>query len=264
MAPIQPKYMVTHYGSFIVKEYRMVLQAAPFVMFTFMNSEMKQVWEPLCYLGSMDLQNHIYDMELFIQKLEGHIRNFMYHIAKINGRWANKPKFHMLLHLPYSIRRFGPPSLFATEKFESYNGIIRNSSIHSNHQSPGRYLANSFSSYQMMRSLVSGTKLHDETRECYFQVATQVREFFDNNSIIQKSLGYNSAQIITSNHFPCLHGNPGKNDPHEVIPEIFLAHYDVSEIVRVKSLKISMDDIIRDGSFFLVNPCSTHINSVLK
>ncbi|KNZ51185.1 uncharacterized protein VP01_4056g1 [Puccinia sorghi] len=105
------------------------------------------------HLSCMSLQTHIHNMDIFIDKLEGHIRNFMFHIVKMSGRWANKPKFHMLSHLPDSIRRFGPANLFATEKFESYNGVIRNSSIHSNHQSPGRDLANSFSYYQFLRSL---------------------------------------------------------------------------------------------------------------
>ncbi|KAA1114700.1 hypothetical protein PGT21_050164 [Puccinia graminis f. sp. tritici] len=51
----------------------------------------------------------------------------------ISGRWSNKPKFHMLLHLPPSIRisKFGPASLLATEKFESYCIILHTASIHS-------------------------------------------------------------------------------------------------------------------------------------
>lgn len=182
----------------------------------------------------------------------------MFHIVKMSGRWANKPKFHMLSHLPDSIRRFGPANLFATEKFESYNGVIRNSSIHSNRQSPGRDLANSFSYYQLFRSLVSGTKLLDQTRGCYFQSSSQVREYFDNNPIIQKSLGYNSSQIIISELFPRLHGNQGKKDPNQVIPKFFKTYYPTSETFRVNAIKISSEDVIRDGYFVLVNPIASN------
>ncbi|KNZ46491.1 hypothetical protein VP01_7219g2, partial [Puccinia sorghi] len=41
---------------------------------------------------------------------------------------VEKPKFHMLVHFPHSIRIFGPESLFATEKFESFNSVLRKSS----------------------------------------------------------------------------------------------------------------------------------------
>ena len=41
--PIQPRYMVVHYASLIGKEYRLVLQAAPFVLFPLMTNEQKEV-----------------------------------------------------------------------------------------------------------------------------------------------------------------------------------------------------------------------------
>ena len=252
MAPLQPKYMICHYGSFIGKEYRIFIQAAPFVFYPLMSQDMKAVWDPLCQIGSMSLQKRIPDMDLFIDQLECHIKNFMYHIAKMSGRWANKPKFHMLLHLPESMRRFGPANLFATEKFESYNGVIRNSSIHSNRQSPGRDLSNGFTNYQIIRSLLSGTKLLEKSRGCYFQAASKVSEMFEKNPIIQMSLGYNSSQLHTSDLYPCAHGHQGPKNPKEIIPNIFKKHYPNSEISRVKAMKIGVDDIIREGTFVLV------------
>ncbi|KAI8448895.1 hypothetical protein BY996DRAFT_8690301 [Phakopsora pachyrhizi] len=45
-------------------------------------------------------------------------------LISASAQWANKPKFHMLIHLSQSIARFGPASLFATEKLESYNGVV--------------------------------------------------------------------------------------------------------------------------------------------
>jgi hypothetical protein len=62
----------------------------------------------------------------------------------------------MLLHLPESILWFGPASLFATEKFESYNGILWNASIHSNRHSPGQDIDATFSNYHSFRQIISG------------------------------------------------------------------------------------------------------------
>ncbi|KAG8683611.1 hypothetical protein FRC08_014179, partial [Ceratobasidium sp. 394] len=79
-----------------------------------------------------------------------------------NPRWFNKPKFHVLLHLPGHVIRLGPPILFATETFESYNYVIRLRSIHSNQQAPSADIGASFSLLHAMQHLVSGG---------YFQLA---------------------------------------------------------------------------------------------
>jgi len=56
--------------------------------------------------------------------LEAKINEFLLRTAKWTPQWFNKGKFHMILHLPSHIRRFGPASLFATEAFESFNAVI--------------------------------------------------------------------------------------------------------------------------------------------
>ena len=73
-------------------------------------------------------------------------------------RWCNKPKFHLLLHLPEHIRLFGPAILFATEKFESYNSLIRECSVHSNRQAPSKDISHSFAHANRIRHLLSGAK----------------------------------------------------------------------------------------------------------
>ncbi|KNF03330.1 hypothetical protein PSTG_03598 [Puccinia striiformis f. sp. tritici PST-78] len=130
--PIQPRYMIAHWKSFVGKEFRVVLQAAPFVMFPFMDTDLKLIWSALCALGSYVFQTCIKDMDTYIRELKNHIQHFEFHLVKMSGRWANKPKIHMIIHLEESILRFGPASLFATEKFKSFNGIVRENSIHSN------------------------------------------------------------------------------------------------------------------------------------
>ncbi|KNZ61270.1 uncharacterized protein VP01_14292g1, partial [Puccinia sorghi] len=120
-----------------------------------MNNEQKDIWKSFCHLSRLDLLTHIDDMEENITKMKIHIQIFLYHACLMTGRWANKPKFYILLYLPDSIRRFGPAILIITEKFSSYNGIIHTSLVQSNCLSPGRDLAISFSNYQVLRFLVS-------------------------------------------------------------------------------------------------------------
>ena len=71
-------------------------------------------------------------------------------------RWFNKPKFHLILHLPHHIRRFGPAILFATESFESFNKVIRNFSVNSNRQAPSRDIGRGFAATNRVRHLISG------------------------------------------------------------------------------------------------------------
>lgn len=76
---------------------------------------------------------------------------------KVNAKWENKNKFHHLLNPPQSSLRFGPESLFSTERFESFNGVLQNASVHSNKQSPGRYKAITFENYNFPQFLLSGS-----------------------------------------------------------------------------------------------------------
>ncbi|EFP86454.2 uncharacterized protein PGTG_12410 [Puccinia graminis f. sp. tritici CRL 75-36-700-3] len=121
---IRPTSMVQYSSSLIGKDFRIILQAAPFIFFQFMTPSDINIWSSLCHLGSLIFQTHIEDMETYISDLSNHIDIFLNHVLQDTAQWVNKAKFHMLLHLPESILRFGPASLFATEKFESYNAII--------------------------------------------------------------------------------------------------------------------------------------------
>lgn len=88
--------------------------------------------------------------------METEIDHFLLCAARWTVRWFNKPKFHIFLHLPDHIRRFGPAILFATEAFESFNAIIRAKSVHSNWHAPSRDIARAFAQGNRVRHLLSG------------------------------------------------------------------------------------------------------------
>lgn len=84
------------------------------------------------------------------------IDHFLTCIAGWTPRWFNKPKFHIVLHLPEHVRDFGPAMLFATEGFEAFNAVIRAKSILSNRQAPSRDIAKAFASESRVRHFMSG------------------------------------------------------------------------------------------------------------
>ncbi|KAH9810786.1 hypothetical protein DFH28DRAFT_1064014 [Melampsora americana] len=159
--PIQPNVFVTFYQSLVGREFRTVLQLVPFVLFEHLSQEKRDMWTSLCILSSYIFQTKMSNMKTYLDKLDIMISQFLDHLISLNARWVNKPKFHMLVHLQESIQRFGPASLFATEKFESFNGVMQHTSVHSNHHSPGQDIANSFNTQLMMRIFISGASFFD-------------------------------------------------------------------------------------------------------
>lgn len=249
---IQAKYMVKHAGSFVGKEFRIVLQAAPFVLFPLMTKQQREIWYELCYLGSLIFQTRISNMDEYLEELTNVIRIFLFHIAKMNGRWANKPKFHMLLHLVASIRRYGPAALFATEKFESFNGVVRESSVHSNHISPSRDIAICFSSGNNIRLMLSGAYMFDHKKKTYFQASGRVMGLFD-HVLIQKSLGYNSALIDPSEKHPCIHNSKVPSSDQEPTPEVLSNMLHQFKLRQISSVKLNHQEMIRKGAFVWVS-----------
>ncbi|KIJ48333.1 hypothetical protein M422DRAFT_106965, partial [Sphaerobolus stellatus SS14] len=84
------------------------------------------------------------------------IDRFLLCTANWTPRWFNKPKFHILFHLPEHIRCFGPVILFATEAFETFNAVIRESSIRSSRQAPSRDIGRGLAHANRICHLLSG------------------------------------------------------------------------------------------------------------
>ncbi|KAH9811554.1 hypothetical protein DFH28DRAFT_1178981 [Melampsora americana] len=200
--PIQPNTMITYYQSLVGKEFRTVLQAVPFVLFEYLTDAKRELWTSLCLLSSYIFQTEIPNMVTYLAELDIRISIFLKHLVALNARWVNKPKFHMLVHLQESIQRFGPACLFATEKLESFNGVTRHASIHSNHQSPGQDIANTSNTQQMMRVFISGSSFFDKELQtrvfsgpCLKELLSLVPELYQAMGL-DRSLGNMSTYCI--------------------------------------------------------------------
>ncbi|KAL0566487.1 hypothetical protein V5O48_015525 [Marasmius crinis-equi] len=150
--------LVNYYGSLTGGDFRKLAQVAPFVLHGLVSEESYNTWVALSKLIPLIWQPEIGDLESYLATLTQEIQNFLVLAAKWSIRWFNKPKFHILVHLPDHIRRYGPAILFATETFESFNVVIREKSIHSNRHAPSHDLAVAFAAGSRVRHFCSGGK----------------------------------------------------------------------------------------------------------
>jgi hypothetical protein len=248
---LQPKYLTTHVRSLIGKEFKNFLQAAPFVLFQFMNDAERALWLSLSHLSTYVFQTHIHDMTTFQNNLKTHISIFMHHLVKSNAQWINKPKFHMLTHLPASILRFGPAPLFATKKFESYNGILRNASTHSNRLAPGRNIAIKFGNFHALRSVLSGGVSYNQKTQTTSNASPQVLNIFQNTPSIQNSMGYDAASYQFAKQFPF--ESPVHQPTDELpIPPSLRTQFPLLEFRQINCLQLNRNERIRNGHFVLV------------
>jgi hypothetical protein len=129
---IQANYLVHHYLSLVGNDFKIVLQAAPFVFYQFMNKKLCKLWIALGQLSTYVFQTRINNMAQYLNKLRKHIDIFLCLLVDRMAQWVNKPKFHILKHLPDCIESLGCASLFETKQFESFNSVLWTASVHSN------------------------------------------------------------------------------------------------------------------------------------
>ncbi|KAH9818447.1 hypothetical protein DFH28DRAFT_1152318 [Melampsora americana] len=262
--PIQPTTMINHLLSLTGKDFRVVLQAAPFIFFHCeMSPEEREAWLTLTHLAPYVFQTEITDVEKYIKDLERHIEMFLKAILQLSAQWCNKPKFHMLVHLSSSICRFVPPSLFATENFEGYNGNTQNHSIHSNHRSPGRDIANSSNNHRLTRSITSGAPMYDKVLKSYVRASKKVTDIFKTNKLFQKSMGYNFSwnqpgQLKTGN----AHDTQPSN-PRSLIPSIIYDAHHSETWKLLMSMTLTNDQKVMDKDFVSAKLTSSPIGKMI-
>ncbi|KAJ3877317.1 hypothetical protein F5051DRAFT_440725 [Lentinula edodes] len=148
--------LVKYARSLTGRDFRAIAQVAPFVLYDLVPKECFDAWLSLSALVPLVWQPVIQNLDSYLVTLELAIDRFLDCTANWTPRWFNKPKFHIIKHLPMHIRCFGPAVLYATEGFESFNAIIRDHSVHSNHQAPSRDIGRGFAQCSRIRHLLHG------------------------------------------------------------------------------------------------------------
>ncbi|OAV96922.1 hypothetical protein PTTG_08102 [Puccinia triticina 1-1 BBBD Race 1] len=264
ISSIQSKYWMSHYKSLVGKDFKIIIQTAPFVLFQFMTNAQHSLWGSLCTLATLIFKTHIANMLEYLTELRKHIRIFLWHSIHTTAQWINRPKLHMLLHLPESIERFGPPSLFSTENFESFNSLLRNASVHSNRLQPGRDIGLRFLDFQALRSITSRARLENHETHTQFYAADEVTAIFSQNSLIQMSMGYNNLLMNPGNGFPHVMQIPLTKQDVQSIP-LYFDQMPNTHPKQVCQLRLSKKDIIKRGFFVLLapGPCGQSANQII-
>ncbi|KAJ7062390.1 hypothetical protein C8F01DRAFT_1285015 [Mycena amicta] len=156
LSPLPGHTLVRYAGSLVGRDFRTIAQVAPFVLQGLLSPERVEAWVALSAIVTLVWQPSIENIDTYIPELEAQIDHFLDCTCRLSLNWFNKPKFHVIVHLPTHIRRFGPAMLFATKGFEKFNAIIRSGNIHSNRHAPSRDIAARMACGNRLRHLLSG------------------------------------------------------------------------------------------------------------
>ncbi|KIK75107.1 hypothetical protein PAXRUDRAFT_29105, partial [Paxillus rubicundulus Ve08.2h10] len=148
--------LVQYAGSLTGHDFRVISQAAPFVLYDLIPPECYDTFVALSSLIPLVWQPVIDNLDAHLDAVQTSINHFLNCTVHWTLRWFNKPKFHIICHLPDHICRFGPPVLFAMEGFESFNAVIRDRSVHSNCQPPSCNIEQGFARCNRTRHFLSG------------------------------------------------------------------------------------------------------------
>ncbi|EHS64486.1 uncharacterized protein PGTG_20949 [Puccinia graminis f. sp. tritici CRL 75-36-700-3] len=251
---LKPNYLIRHILSIVGRDFKVVLQCAPFVFFDYMTEEKRKIWSALCRLTPLIFQTTIVDMADYQIQLKLHIDIFLYHLISSTAQWVNKPKIHMLRHLPEGILRFGPASLCSTEKFESYNGVLRKASVHSNKLAPGRDIAITFNSYACIKFWLSGGYLLDESTGLLTRASIQVRQAFEENISLQESLGYSATNTYqpAPDEYPSCHAGHYRCESTSNPPDSLVDLAGDAPVRQRAGLLLGRNEDVRVGFFVVV------------
>ncbi|KNZ49673.1 hypothetical protein VP01_4862g1 [Puccinia sorghi] len=167
-------------------------------------------------------------LEQYLEEIEQKIEIFLDNVIKMSARWLNKPKFHMLVHLPHSIRRFGPESLFAQRnlKVSIVFGVT-------------------FSNYESMQAVLSGATLYDHKYKCYFDQSPSITNM-KQLPIIQNSMGYKKSTTMS---YPLETHKKFESDSKVPIPTNLQQKYHNKKIHQIHSLELDSKNKIKNNAF---------------
>ncbi|KAI9011474.1 hypothetical protein BC832DRAFT_590695 [Gaertneriomyces semiglobifer] len=186
--PLRGNQLVQYVGSLQGKDRRAFVQVAVPVFQGLLSQKWLKAWQYLATVSVQLFSRRISDVDTYLDVLQRSLQAMMATIADINVSWLSAhAKYHTLAHVVENIREFGPAVLYMSEKFESFNKVMRNHAVHTNRHGPSVDVARRFARYTVVRHLLSGGMFKSEGR--WSSPGNGLRQtFYD--PIVQRVLGY--------------------------------------------------------------------------
>ncbi|KAG8759812.1 hypothetical protein FRC11_001359 [Ceratobasidium sp. 423] len=185
---ISERYMCQYTGSLVGKHFKTLAQLMVFACHDLVESSLLEVWLLLGRLTVLLWFTEIDDIDTYLAELQVIIDEFLLSAARCSPSIiVLKPKFHFLVHLPMYIKRFGPAILFSTERFESFHGVFRAGSVHSNRLAPSRDISEYFVGLDRMKHICSGGYWREGSS--WVRASSLVLDFIAKNKEFRKLLG---------------------------------------------------------------------------
>ncbi|TRM61676.1 hypothetical protein BD626DRAFT_375148, partial [Schizophyllum amplum] len=202
IAPIRAGYMVQYRNNLIGKDFKTLMQCAPFHVHApfgenpAIYAERFSLVKAVGDLGAVLWQHEISNMDQYLADLEILIANVLDAFDAVDcKKIIVKIKLHLLPHLIDDIRRYGPAIRNSTEVFECFNAVFRLCSVLSNHQAPSRDIARKFTSMDRVKHILSGGYWKD-SKGVWVQASANVRAILHTKPTIQRHLGWVPTQKI--------------------------------------------------------------------
>ncbi|KAI8995174.1 hypothetical protein BC832DRAFT_535958, partial [Gaertneriomyces semiglobifer] len=186
--PLRGNQLIQYVGSLQGKDRRAFVQVAVPVFQGLLSQKWLKAWQYLATVSVQLFSRRISDVDTYLDVLQRSLQAMMATIADINVSWLSAhAKYHTLAHVVENIREFGPAVLYMSEKFESFNKVMRNHAVHTNRHGPSVDVARRFARYAVVRHLLSGGMFKSEGR--WSSPGDGLRQtFYD--PIVQRVLGY--------------------------------------------------------------------------
>ncbi|KAI9103972.1 hypothetical protein DFS34DRAFT_682949 [Phlyctochytrium arcticum] len=142
--PFRGKEIVINGGSLLGKDFRRIIQIGPFMYDGILPQSWIKAWCCMADVLLLVYLRRIPNLEAYVVDLQRAITALFAAVCDIDHKIFSRRKYHALVHLTEDVRRFGPAVLFATEKFESFNPIVRVQLAHTNRHAPSKDVSSRF------------------------------------------------------------------------------------------------------------------------
>ncbi|KAI0349150.1 hypothetical protein OH77DRAFT_1533351 [Trametes cingulata] len=183
-------YIIQYANSLIGRQLKTVVQTTSFHVHDKLPPLQFKLWLAIGDMTALIWFPEIHDKETYKRDLTTAIANVLDVFAEIDpSKIVEKVKLHVLSHGIEDVSRFGPLIGMCTEGFESFNGIFRNASIHSNHLAPSRDIAQQLADHEAHKHRLMGGFWHSVNGD-WVQAGTQIRDFLRHHPTLQRLFGW--------------------------------------------------------------------------